>query len=246
MKWKKENNVIKCLIPPKLIKKFMALFICLYILGEFHSYIQYFLIISTFGTLSTSHPPQIFLLLFPSFYFLYNPWCSVGAALVCMDVGLSTSHIPEKRTSSPSPGSHPQSEALSSSPLTCTRMLTGSVLLWYHADSGQWAPELRESVMSRRHHFTAIPLISSSDPCLLVQCFLSHIDREDRNVPCGAGYSPLPLVPRTEPVAAAVSWGKGMLHRQPRVALFPEFNDKCLEDNLMPCLLNRTTRVDSI
>lgn len=216
IKWKKGNNVIKCLIPPKLIRKFMAVFILFVSISLENSIVIYNIFWSYPPSLPFNFsPPWIFLFLFPSFYFLYNPWSSVGAALVCMDVdvGPSTSHIPEEKTSSPSPGSHPLSEALGSSPLTPAGMLTGSVLLPCPADSGQWVPELRESVASRRHHFTVIPPISGSHPCLLVQRFLSLVDREDRDVPHGAGYPPLPLVLGTEPshgpVAATVSGGKG-------------------------------------
>lgn len=160
----------------------MAVFICLYILGEFHSYIQYFLTISTF-TPFWLLTPQIFLLLFPSLYFLYNPWSSVGGALVCTDVGLSTSHIPEERTSSPSPGSCQQSEALSSSPLTPRCWLAQSCSgIMQTADSECLSSG---SLSCPGDSISQLSPISGSDPCLLIQCFLGLVDREDRDVPRG-------------------------------------------------------------
>lgn len=227
----------------------MAVFICLYILGEFHSYIQYFFIISTFGTLSTSHPLRSSSS--SSFYFLYNPWCSVGVALVCMDVGPSTSQFLRRELALP-PLAAIHSQKLSAlphwRPPRCWLAQSCPGIMWT-ADSERLSLgslSCPGDTISQSFPWSPAPWSLPHCP----QCFLSHVDREDRDVPRGAGYSPLPLVlgtePSHEPVAATVSWGKGMLWRRQRVALFPEFNDKCLEDNLMPCLLNRTTRVDSI
>lgn len=141
-----------------------------------------------------------------------------------------------------------QSEALSSSPLTpAAGMLTGS------RNHRQWPVSARAQGVCyvQETPFHRHSLISGSDPCCLVQCFLSLVDSEDRDVPRGAGPSPCHLFSTLSLVTSL--WQllcpgeKGCPDgSRERVALFPEFNDKCLEDNLMPCLLSKTTRVESI
>lgn len=100
-----------------------------------------------------------------------------------------------------------QAEALSSSPLMpAARMLTGSR---YHR---QWPVSVRAQGVC---HVQETPTISQASPDLWLRPLLPRPDKEDRDVPQGAGPSPLPpplgTEPSHEPVAATVSWGRAAL-----------------------------------
>lgn len=100
------------------------------------------------------------------------------------------SHIPEEKTSSPSPGSH----AVRSSQLFPTDARCRDAD-WLQISRRQRPVSARAQGVCyvQETPFHRHSLISGSDPCCLVQCFLSLVDSEDRDVPRGAGPSPCHL-----------------------------------------------------